>query len=117
MNMRPRLARRPEEGMLLGVAAGVAERYSVDPTLVRLGFVAVAVITGGVAVVGYLIAGILMPRADDTPGIQSLRHGVDDLVARGRELYGETARVVDRARSGRADAEAPWDEPRPPTAE
>ena len=96
MRERPRLARRPDDGMIAGVAAGVAERYGIDVTLVRLAFVAVAVMSAGTALVAYLLAALLMPREDDTPGIDSLRHGVDDLVTRGRTLYDETRKVIDR---------------------
>ena len=96
MRERPRLARRPEDGMIAGVAAGVAETYGIDVTLVRLAFVAVAVMSAGTALVAYLLAAVLMPREDDTPGIKSVRRGVDDLVTRGRTLYDETRKVIDR---------------------
>jgi phage shock protein C len=98
MNERKRLARRPEDGMIAGVAAGIAETYGIDVTLVRLAFIAVAVISGGFAALAYLAAAIVMPRADDQVGTDSVKHNVDDLVTRGRELYGETRKVIDRAR-------------------
>ena len=97
MQRRSRLARRPQDGMIAGVLAGVAEAYGIDVTLLRLGVVALAIITaGGPFVVAYLIAAVVMPREDDTPGIDSVKHGVDDLVERGKSLYGETRRVIDR---------------------
>ncbi len=98
MERQQKLARRPEDGMIAGVCAGIGEAYGINPMLVRLAFIGVAVISGGLAVVVYLIAALALPRADDTPGIESVRHGVDDLVARGREMYGETRKVIDRAR-------------------
>ena len=96
MATRQRLARRPEDGMLAGVAAGVAAAYDIDVTLVRLGFIAAGVLSAGAALVAYVIAAVVMPREDDAPGIDSLRRGVDDLVTRGRELYDETRRAIDR---------------------
>ena len=98
MERRQKLARRPEDGMIAGVCAGIGEAYGINPMLVRLAFIAVAIVSGGLAVVVYLIAALALPRADDTPGITSVRHGVDDLVARGREMVGETRKVIDRAR-------------------
>lgn len=92
-----RLVRRPDDGMIAGVAAGVAERYDIDATLVRLAFVALAIVSAGTAIVLYLVAAVIMPRADEGPGVDSFRRGVDDLVSRGRDLYGETRKVVDRA--------------------
>jgi phage shock protein PspC (stress-responsive transcriptional regulator) len=46
--------------MLAGVAAGLAEWFDVDPTLVRVAFVALALL-GGVAVPIYLAAWLLIP--------------------------------------------------------
>ncbi|MGD9891087.1 MAG: PspC domain-containing protein [Dehalococcoidia bacterium] len=92
-----RLARRPDDGMIAGVAAGVADRYDIDVTLVRLAFVALAIVSAGTAIVLYLVAAVVMPRADEAPGMDSVRHGVDDLVSRGKDFYGETRKVVDRA--------------------
>ena len=97
MQRRSRLARRPQDGMIAGVLAGIGAAYDIDPTLLRIGVVALAVITGGMPlIVLYLIAAVIMPREDDTPGIDSVRHGVDDLIDRGKSFYGETRRVIDR---------------------
>lgn len=97
MRERPKLVRRPDEGMIAGVAAGVAETYGIDVTLVRLAFVAIAVLTAGAPVIAvYLLAAVLMPREDDTPGINSVKGGVNDLVSRGRSLYDEGRKAIDR---------------------
>jgi phage shock protein PspC (stress-responsive transcriptional regulator) len=94
-----RLTRRPDDGMIAGVAAGIADRFDIDVTLVRLAFVALAIVSAGTAIILYVLAAIIMPRADETPGMDSVRRGVDDLVARGKDFYGETRKVVDRATS------------------
>jgi phage shock protein PspC (stress-responsive transcriptional regulator) len=53
--------RRPGEGrMVAGVAAGIAECFDLDPTVVRIGFVALCLL-GGVAVPIYLAGWLLMP--------------------------------------------------------
>ena len=98
MDERKRLARRPEDGMIAGVAAGIAHTYGIDATLVRLAFVAVAIVSAGFAVLAYFAAAIVMPRAEEQIGTDSVKHNVDDLVTRGRELVGETRKVIDRAR-------------------
>ncbi len=61
---RTRLTRNPADGMIGGVCAGIADYYNLDPTLVRLGWLAAAVVTGGIAVPAYAIAWLLMPRPD-----------------------------------------------------
>jgi signal transduction histidine kinase len=56
------LRRDTEHGYLGGVLAGVANRFDVDPLLVRIGFGIVAVITFGAALVVYLLAWIAIPK-------------------------------------------------------
>ena len=104
MQRRSGLVRRPEDGMIAGVAAGIAQAYDIDPTLVRIGLVVAAILLPitPLVVVGYLVAAVVMPRADDTPGIDSVKHGVDDLVDRGKSFYSETRRVIGR----RSDTDA-----------
>ena len=110
-----KLVRRPDKGMIAGVAAGVADRYGIEVTLVRIAFVGLAIITSGIPVVIlYLIAAVIMPRADDEQlGTDSVKHGVDDLVSRGKELYGETRKIVDRttSRGNSGSVETPTEEP------
>jgi phage shock protein PspC (stress-responsive transcriptional regulator) len=97
MEERRRLERRPDEGMIAGVAAGVADRYDIDVTLVRLAFVALGFLSAGTAIVAYLVAAVIMPKADEPVGTAALKQNVDDLVARGRGLMDETKRVIERA--------------------
>jgi phage shock protein PspC (stress-responsive transcriptional regulator) len=104
MEERKRLERRPDEGMIAGVAAGVADRYDIDVTLVRLLFVALGFFSAGTAILAYLVAAVIMPKADEPVGTASLKQNVDDLVARGRGLMDETKRAIDRATPKRESA-------------
>ena len=56
----PRLHRAVRGRMLAGVAAGVADYFDVDPTLVRVAFAVLAVL-GGMAVPLYLAGWLLIP--------------------------------------------------------
>lgn len=57
--------RRPRRGRkIAGVAAGVANRYRIDPVLVRVGFV-VAAVYGGAGIVFYLLGWLFLPEEDD----------------------------------------------------
>jgi phage shock protein PspC (stress-responsive transcriptional regulator) len=57
--------RRPRRGRkIAGVAAGIANRYRIDPTLVRVGLV-VAAIYGGAGIVVYLLGWLFLPEQDD----------------------------------------------------
>lgn len=56
------LFRRPEEGTLFGVCAGLARRFAVDPLWLRLGFVLLALVFGK-GILLYALLVFLMPRA------------------------------------------------------
>jgi len=64
-----------------GVSAGIAEYFDVDPTLIRLLWVA-AVLTVGSGFLAYLIAWAVIPKNPD---------GLSALVTSGRRLHKSTA--------------------------
>ena len=47
------------EAKLMGVGAGIADYAGVDPLIVRLGLVLMALITGPIAIILYLVTGWL----------------------------------------------------------
>ena len=55
-----RLVRDRSAGMIAGVSAGIANAYNVPAPVVRVAFVLLA-FTGGVGIIGYLAAWVLMP--------------------------------------------------------
>src|SRR6516165_11638080 len=72
---RPRdsgpLRRIPEEGLLGGVAAGLAARTGRDVTFVRLALVLVGLVTFGYAFVAYVLFWLLVPVAGEDHSIAS----------------------------------------------
>ncbi|HJE51477.1 MAG TPA: PspC domain-containing protein [Tessaracoccus flavescens] len=52
---------RSNDGMIAGVAAGLARALNVDATIVRLAFVLITLL-GGSGVLLYIIAWVIMPR-------------------------------------------------------
>jgi phage shock protein C len=50
------------DAKVMGVAAGLADYSGVDPTIVRLGFVALTLLTGPVTILFYVLTGLLAPR-------------------------------------------------------
>ena len=58
------LRRSKNQRMLSGVSGGIAEYLNIDATLVRLSIVALTLITGGTALLGYVVAWIVIPEAD-----------------------------------------------------
>ena len=59
----PKRLYRTEHGtaMLCGVCGGIAEYFSIDPSIVRLLWAAL-VILGGTGILLYIIAAIILPR-------------------------------------------------------
>jgi phage shock protein C len=59
MNQRFLINRR--DARVMGVAAGLADYTGIDPTLIRLGLVALTLVTGPVMIFFYLLTGLLAP--------------------------------------------------------
>jgi len=49
------------DAKIMGVAAGLADYSGVDPTIVRLGLVALTLLTGPVMILFYVVTGLLAP--------------------------------------------------------
>jgi phage shock protein C len=58
-----RLYRSRSDRMIGGVAAGIADYLDADSALVRIGWAILVVITGGVALIAYVVAWIVVPEA------------------------------------------------------
>ena len=58
-----RLYRAAEkDSMIGGVCAGIADYFEVDPTLIRLAWILMTVLSVGMGVLGYLVCWIVIPR-------------------------------------------------------
>ena len=55
-----KLYKSRSQRMIAGVCGGIGEYFSIDPTLVRLGFVALSAIFGG-GIIAYIVAAIIIP--------------------------------------------------------
>ncbi len=62
-----RLTRSSRDRIIGGVAGGIGRYFGVDPTLVRIGFVALALL-GGTGLIVYAAALLLVPLDDETAG-------------------------------------------------
>jgi phage shock protein C len=60
--MNGRFLLNQQDAKLMGVAAGLANYTGVDPTIIRLGFVAATLLTGPVMILFYVLTGLLAPR-------------------------------------------------------
>jgi phage shock protein C len=62
MTMNGRFLVNRRDARIMGVAAGLADYTGVDPLIIRLAFVAAVLITGPVAILFYLLTGLLADR-------------------------------------------------------
>jgi phage shock protein C len=90
MDTGKRLVRSRSDYMLGGVCAGLGHYFSIDPTIVRLVFVLLAV-SGGSGVLLYLVLWIVIPREDLLEAQGSLSG--DEFGRRARQM-GEEMRQV-----------------------
>ncbi|MDR1102976.1 MAG: PspC domain-containing protein [Tannerella sp.] len=60
-----RLYRSSGDKMIAGVCAGIAEYFVLDPTLVRIGYILLCVLTFFTALAAYLILWIVIPLRKD----------------------------------------------------
>ncbi|MDQ6672020.1 MAG: PspC domain-containing protein [Chloroflexota bacterium] len=107
---RPRrLARSSRERMWAGVAGGMAEYFDLDPALVRLLWVAAAVVSGGLAVPVYILAWIILPRDDrvSDAGPHAWRDWSQGFHDETQRLADEARRVADDVRGTSQSWRAP----------
>lgn len=60
MNKNKRLYRKKSNRMLLGVCAGIADYFEIDPTIIRVLWVIVS-FAGGCGLLAYFVCAIIMP--------------------------------------------------------
>lgn len=65
--MNRRLYRSRTEEVVSGVAGGVAEYLDMDPSIVRVVWALLAIITGGVFFILYIVMWIVVPLAPEAP--------------------------------------------------
>lgn len=82
-----------EDAVFAGVCAGIAAYFDIDVTIIRVGFVALTVFTGGLWVLLYLALALLVPYAD-TAEARAQAHGkpfnAEALVQQAKERWSES---------------------------
>ena len=59
--MNDRLYRSRSDRMLAGVAGGLAEHFDLDPSIVRVGWVILTILSGGIFLLIYIVMAIVVP--------------------------------------------------------
>lgn len=79
--MNRRLVRSRTDRVIGGVAAGVADYLNADPALVRIAWALLVPLTGGAALLAYLVAWVVVPEGDGTPVAVAADDGVTGDIA------------------------------------
>ena len=59
--MADRLYRSRDDRVIAGVAGGVAEAIDADPSIIRVAWVLLTLLTGGIALIVYIVMAIVVP--------------------------------------------------------
>lgn len=73
--MNRRLYRSRTDSVIGGVAGGVAEYLDVDPSIVRIVWAVLAIVTGGIFFVLYIVMWIVVPEGAQAPGMPRYQPG------------------------------------------
>ncbi len=96
-----KLYRSGRDRILFGVCGGLAEYFDMDPTIVRLAFVLLA-LASGVGIVGYLIFALVVPKAESAVGGPPLKDKVKEFAEDGAEYVAEgTKRLAKEMKQGK----------------
>ena len=101
-----RLYRSESDRVIAGVCGGLARYLRIDPLILRILFVVLAMVNG-IGLMVYLVMWIVVPSAGAQPGTQeeTIRRNVDEIGARAREL-GQEARDALHATRGQTTSGA-----------
>lgn len=94
--------------MWAGVAGGIAEYFELDPSLIRLLWVAATVVSGGLAVAVYILLWIILPRDDRPFGASpTWRNWSEEFHNETQRFAAEARRVADDVREASYGWRAP----------
>ncbi len=77
-----RLVRRADGKVIAGVCSGIAAHTGVDPVIVRIAFVLTTLFSGGIGLVAYIVAWLVMPMAPEGEPIVPLPRRDDTNMSR-----------------------------------
>jgi phage shock protein C len=104
MHVNRRLYRSRTDTVLGGVAAGLADYLNADPALVRIAWAVLVVITGGAALLAYIVAWIVVPEEPAAPVAPASEPITDPVTGEVTPATSEPAPVVAASRGSGGNA-------------
>jgi phage shock protein PspC (stress-responsive transcriptional regulator) len=103
-----KLYRLKDDKMVEGVCSGIAAYFGVDPTIVRIPFVLLLILSHGIAAIAYLIMAVVIPVAK-TPEEHAAAHGAPfdarDVLERAKNKFESYQGKADKAHRQKAHPE------------
>jgi phage shock protein C len=91
--------------MIAGVSGGLGDYFDVDPVLIRLAWVVLTVLTGGVFGLAYLLLWVIVPIEGRAPPTrETLRDSLSEMSAEARALADEVREAFQAPRTGEGEA-------------
>jgi len=100
--MNRRLYRSRTDSVIGGVAAGLADYLNADPALIRIAWAILVVVTGGAALIVYIVCWIVVPEEPETLAVQPATDPVTGEVVTPAAAPVPAATAPDAGSGGRA---------------
>ena len=66
--MQKKLSRSTRNIMISGVCGGISEYAGIDPSLIRILWVLLTLVSAGIGIIAYLACAVILPRDIDSDG-------------------------------------------------
>jgi phage shock protein PspC (stress-responsive transcriptional regulator) len=105
-----RLYRSRDDRVIAGVSGGIARALDADPSVIRIAWVIVAVLSGGLAVLVYIVMAVVVPEAPEGEDLTPAPTGPTGPVAEGSWVAPDGS-IVPRAADAAPGTSAPRKDP------
>jgi len=103
-----KLYRLKDDRMVEGICSGLAAYLGIDPTIVRIIFVVLLIVTTGTAAIAYLVLALIIPEAK-TPEEHAAAHGAPfdarDVIERAKNKFQDFQDSAYKSQNRKANAE------------
>jgi len=103
-----KLYRLKDDKMVEGICAGIAAYIGIDPNIIRIVFVAMLILSGGMVAILYLVMALLIPEAK-TPEEHAAAHGApfdaQDVIERAKGKFQDLKDNTGKTQEQKANAE------------
>lgn len=90
MSEQKKLYRNTQKRVIGGVCAGLGDFLNIDPLLIRIIFILLAL--NGIGLMAYFVMWLVIPAQDSAEsGDEAIRANLEDMTSRARDIFGSTS--------------------------